>query len=117
MGLTLTAPLVRYSGRHRCTICSVVINLKIQFEAIDDAAHTYRINLLESGRWGGIRRRFPAVRTLFLTDIHTIDPRSPQLVRMHATAIVLHLRGAGDYVDQMLQDMEEPPLTHTAELN
>ncbi|POR35982.1 Uncharacterized protein TPAR_03796 [Tolypocladium paradoxum] len=38
----------------------------------------------------------------------SIDPPSPRLLAIHsAIAHILHLSAAGDYIDKMLQDMEE----------
>ncbi|CAK7220753.1 hypothetical protein SCUCBS95973_004269 [Sporothrix curviconia] len=49
----------------------------------------------------------PVTRTLFVTDTHTIDPPSPRLLAVHrAIAHILHLSGAGDYIDRVLRDME-----------
>lgn len=49
----------------------------------------------------------PVTRTLFVTDTHTIDPPSPRLLAVHrAIAHILHLSGAGRYIDHVLRDME-----------
>ncbi|KAG8664880.1 hypothetical protein FPOAC2_14577 [Fusarium poae] len=81
-------------------------DFRIFFESIDQQAHTYRINtFLPPGLLGGL---LPVTRTLHLTETRSIDPPSPRLLAIHsAIAHILHLSAAGDYIDKMLQDMEE----------
>ncbi|KAL6247174.1 hypothetical protein RBB50_005517 [Rhinocladiella similis] len=52
----------------------------------------------------------PVVRQLYMTSSNTktIDPPSPRLLAIHhAIACILHLSGAGDYIDHVIRDMEE----------
>ena len=50
----------------------------------------------------------PITRELFITSDHSIDPPLPRLLAIHrACCLVMHLSGAGDYVDKVLHDMEE----------
>jgi HNH endonuclease len=49
---------------------------------------------------------FPVTRTLLDTD-KTIDLPSPRLLAIHrAVALILHLSGAGEYIDHILKDMD-----------
>jgi len=49
---------------------------------------------------------FPITRTLLDTD-KTIDLPSPRLLAIHrAVALILHLSGAGEYIDHILKDMD-----------
>jgi len=49
---------------------------------------------------------FPVTRTLLDTD-KTIDLPSPRLLAIHrAIALILHLSGAGEYIDHILKDMD-----------
>ncbi|KAI7972198.1 hypothetical protein EIK77_001187 [Talaromyces pinophilus] len=51
---------------------------------------------------------FPVTRTLMLSPNHTIDPPSLRLLGVHrAIAKILKLSGAGEYIDQILRDMEQ----------
>lgn len=51
---------------------------------------------------------FPVTRTLMLSPNHTIDPPSLRLLGVHrAIAKILKLSGAGEYVEQILRDMEQ----------
>ncbi|KAL2000371.1 hypothetical protein VTN02DRAFT_3208 [Thermoascus thermophilus] len=51
---------------------------------------------------------FPVTRTLMLSPNRTIDPPSPRFLAVHrAIAHILKLGGAGDYIEQILQDMEQ----------
>ncbi|OAA59006.1 hypothetical protein SPI_06208 [Niveomyces insectorum RCEF 264] len=79
----------------------------VYFEPVPDASpNTYRIKSflppLMTRTLG-----LPVTRTLFVTDTHTIDPPSPRLLAVHrAIAHILHLSGAGEYIDAVLRDME-----------
>ncbi|OAX80255.1 hypothetical protein ACJ72_05415 [Emergomyces africanus] len=45
---------------------------------------------------------------IFLNLDQSIEPPSPRLLAIHrAIAYILHLSGAGEYIDKILQDMEE----------
>ncbi|KAL2194646.1 hypothetical protein P885DRAFT_42471 [Corynascus similis CBS 632.67] len=81
-------------------------NFDIYFEPVPGAEpHTYRIeSFLGPIFVGGL----PVTRTLSLTDSHAIDPPSPRLLAIHcAIARILHLSAAGDYIDEILRDMED----------
>lgn len=81
-------------------------DFRIFFTPVDQQPHTYLIDtLLPSGFVDGI----PVTRTLHLTEERTIDPPSPRLLAIHsAIAHILHLSAAGDYIDDILRDAEEP---------
>jgi hypothetical protein len=50
----------------------------------------------------------PVIRTLYLTELRTIDPPSPCLLVIHnAIAHILHLSVAGVYIDKILRDLED----------
>ncbi|KAH8754637.1 hypothetical protein F5883DRAFT_573340 [Diaporthe sp. PMI_573] len=74
----------------------------IFFEPDADAApHTYRIDSFVP-----FSTRFPVTRTLFMHP--SIDPPSERLLALHsAIGHILHLSGAGDYIQVILRDMEE----------
>ncbi|KAK5999031.1 hypothetical protein PT974_01418 [Cladobotryum mycophilum] len=77
------------------------------FEPILDQPHTYRIqSFLEKGFLG--EATLPITRTLYLSENRTIDPPSPRLLALHsAIAHILHLSGAGEYIGQLLRDMDD----------
>jgi hypothetical protein len=95
--LTLTSSLHQRFG-----------NFEIYFEPTQgvETPHTYTIHQTES--FGFQRTRFPITRTLYLTEDRNIDPPSPRLLAVHrAIALILHLSAAGEYIDQILRDLEE----------
>ena len=73
----------------------------------DQTQHTYKIDYVQSNR--PFRDPlFPVTRTLHLTPDHTIDPPSSRLLAIHcAIGHILNLSGAGDYIDDIIQDMDE----------
>ncbi|KAK0657948.1 hypothetical protein B0T16DRAFT_402788 [Cercophora newfieldiana] len=75
----------------------------IFFKRIADALpNTYQIQTFLPFLAGG---RFPITRTLFTHP--SIDPPSERLLALHsAIGHILHLSGAGDYVQAILNDME-----------
>lgn len=83
-------------------------NFEIFFTPVpDQPPHTYRIESflshLVSGTIG-----IPVNRTLLLSPTRTIDPPSPRFLAIHrAIAHILHLSGAGDYIDNLLRDAAE----------
>jgi HNH endonuclease len=82
-------------------------NFDIFFEppASDHPPHTYRISSLLPD---GFLPDLPVTRTLYLSKSRTIDPPSPRLFALHrAIAHILHLSGAGDYIDKMFRDVEK----------
>lgn len=96
--ITLTTDIHRYFGE-----------FKFYFEEMgptDYPPHTYRVTSKENvfARPKGL----PVTRTLFLSPNHTIDPPSAKLLAIHrAISIILHLSGAGEYIDEIIRDMEE----------
>jgi hypothetical protein len=83
-------------------------DFEVYFEpTTDQIRHTYKIgyvqptNLLHNPL-------LPVTRTLHLTPNHTIDPPSAQLLAIHrAIGRILYLSAAGDYIDQILEDMDD----------
>lgn len=67
--------------------------------------HTYKIDSTDTSF---LRNRiFPITRTLFLSPDRNIDPPSPRLFKIHRAIVhILHLSGAGEYSDKILQDIE-----------
>ncbi|KAG5288301.1 hypothetical protein I7I48_10498 [Histoplasma ohiense] len=95
--ITLTHDLHDWFGR-----------FKIFFEPVpDQPPHTYRVgsyvrpNMLPD-------LALPLTRKLYITENRTIDPPLPRLLAIHrAIARILHLSGAGEYIDQILRDLGE----------
>ncbi|KAA8642979.1 HNH endonuclease signature motif containing protein [Aspergillus tanneri] len=51
---------------------------------------------------------FPVTRTLTLSPSRTIDPPHSRLLGVHrAIARIIHLSGAGEYIETIIRDMEE----------
>ncbi|OAL62626.1 hypothetical protein A7C99_5008 [Trichophyton rubrum] len=51
---------------------------------------------------------FPVTRTLLLSPSRTIDPPSARLLGVHrAIAKIMNLSGAGEYIEEVLRDLEE----------
>ncbi|KMU87449.1 hypothetical protein CIHG_05244 [Coccidioides immitis H538.4] len=82
-------------------------NFQIYFEPVPNQEHTYQIDtFLPAAALPEFR--FPITRTLHLTDDRSIDPPVARLLALHrAIAYILHLSGAGEYIDKILRDMEE----------
>ena len=74
---------------------------------VDQIPHSYKIDYVDPNR--PFRDPLlPITRTLYLTRDRTIDPPSPRLLAIHnAIARILYLSGAGDYIDTVIQEMEE----------
>ncbi len=54
------------------------------------------------------RPALPITRDLFITQDRSIDPPMPRLLAIHrACCLIMHLSGAGDYIDKVVRDMEE----------
>ncbi|TPX24825.1 hypothetical protein DIZ76_010269 [Coccidioides immitis] len=80
-------------------------NFAVFFEAVPGQAHTYQVNTFLPP---GILQDLPVTRTFYLTNDRSIEPPSPRLLAIHhAIAHILHLSGAGEYIDNILRDMEE----------
>jgi hypothetical protein len=80
----------------------------IYFEpTADQTQHTYKIDNVQPNNIFG-DPLLPITRTLHLTPDRTIDPPSPRFLAIHrAIGRILHLSGAGDYIDRILRDMDE----------
>jgi hypothetical protein len=76
----------------------------IYFDRVPDTPpSTYRIGTFLPP---GLEDLLPVTRTLFTHP--TIDPPSERLLALHrAIGHILHLSGAGDYIDKILKDMED----------
>ncbi|KKZ67875.1 hypothetical protein EMCG_06404 [[Emmonsia] crescens] len=80
-------------------------NFSVFFEPVPGQMHTYHIDTFHPA---GILPVLPVTRTFYLTSDQSIEPPSPRLLAIHrAIAYILHLSGAGEYIDKILQDMEE----------
>ncbi|KAK0732467.1 hypothetical protein B0T21DRAFT_452061 [Apiosordaria backusii] len=76
----------------------------IFFEPIPEKENTYRIQSFLDPL---LVRDLPVVRTLFLTEDRNIEPPSLRLLALHsAIGHILHLSGAGEYIDSILRDAE-----------
>jgi hypothetical protein len=81
-------------------------SFKIFFERVadHDSADTYQIQAFHP--FLAARLQFPIHRTLF--SHASIDPPSKRLLELHsAIGHVLHLSGAGGYIDEILRDMRD----------
>ncbi|EXL90098.1 hypothetical protein NOF04DRAFT_3415 [Fusarium oxysporum II5] len=80
-------------------------DFRVYFEPVGDTPHTYRIGTFLPP---GLAEDVPVTRTLFLTEDKSIDPPSSRFLAVHrAIAHILHLSAAGDYIDDILSDVEE----------
>lgn len=82
-------------------------NFEVCFEPVPQTQHTYKVDYVNPNHpfWDPL---FLVTRTLYLTPDRNIDPPSPQLLAIHrAIGYILYLSGAGDYIDRILQDMDE----------
>ena len=80
---------------------------EITFEQVQDHPHTYTINYIDPNRMFRIHR-LPITRTLYATPNGSIEPPSPQLLKVHhSIGRILHFSAAGKYIDKFIQDMEE----------
>ncbi|KAL8329816.1 hypothetical protein RB597_005210 [Gaeumannomyces tritici] len=81
-------------------------SFRIFFEPVSDQPHTYRIDAFDS--FVGAMIGLPVTRTLYLSENRTIDRPSPRLLAIHcAIGHILHLSGAGNYIDRVFRDAEE----------
>ncbi|GAW23564.1 hypothetical protein ANO14919_131310 [Xylariales sp. No.14919] len=80
-------------------------SFKVYFEHVPGTDTTYTIGTFHKQSY--VRRApFPVTRELYLTQ--TIEPPSRRLLAVHcAIAHILHLSGAGDYIDKICRDIEE----------
>jgi len=82
-------------------------DFEVYFEPTTQTPHTYKIIPIRSHN---ILRQaiLPVTRTLRLANNHNIDPPSRRLLAIHrAIALILHLSGAGSYIDDILRDLDE----------
>lgn len=82
-------------------------SFKIYFEPSRNtkSPHTYNIDTTETTF---VRHPiFPVTRSLYLSPDRNIDPPSTRLLALHRAIVgILHLSGAGEYAERILQDME-----------
>jgi hypothetical protein len=79
-------------------------DFQIYFEQ-EGQANTYRINTFLPA---AIHHFLPVTRELFLTEDRTIEPPSPRLLAIHrAIAHILHLSAAGEFIDRILNDLDQ----------
>ncbi|KKZ65857.1 hypothetical protein EMCG_08362 [[Emmonsia] crescens] len=80
-------------------------NFSVFFDPVPGLDHTYRIDSFLPAE---VVPELPVTRELFLTTDPSIEPPSPRLLAIHrAIAHILHLSGVGQYIDKILQDMDE----------
>ena len=73
----------------------------------DQEPHTYKIETFQPIILDE-RLPFPVTRTLLLSPNCNIDPPSSRLLAIHrAIAHILHLSGAGEYINKFLSDMDD----------
>ncbi|CAK7233520.1 hypothetical protein SBRCBS47491_008639 [Sporothrix bragantina] len=82
-------------------------SFQVYFEPVLGSGNTYRIQSFFAPQFNNVLG-LPTTRTLVKTEDCTIDPPSPRLLAVHrAIAHILHLSGAGDYIERVLYDMED----------
>ncbi|ODH35408.1 hypothetical protein ACO22_02932 [Paracoccidioides brasiliensis] len=80
---------------------------EIYFEPIEGANNRYTIRSTERNPIL-CERLLPITRMLSLSPSCSIDPHSSRLLKVHrAIALILKLSGAGEYIENILRDMEE----------
>lgn len=78
---------------------------EVFFQALE-TPHTYRIDSFLHP--DTVRGAFPVTRTLYQTEDRTIDLPSPRLLALHyAIAHILHLSGAGEYINKVLDNLDK----------
>ena len=80
----------------------------VSFEpTVDQASHSYKVDYIDPDR--PFRDPLlPVTRSLYITPDRTIDPPFSRFLAIHhAIARILHLSGAGDYINHVIQEMEE----------
>ncbi|KAL2380520.1 hypothetical protein RJZ90_004552 [Blastomyces dermatitidis] len=101
-GIDIDQPFNAMSLTH--DLHALFSNFKVFFEPVPGQEHTYQIDTFLPP---GILQDIPVTCTLYLTDNQSIDPPSSRLLALHcAIAHILHLSGAGEYIDSILRDME-----------
>ena len=82
---------------------------KASFDAIPNQPNTYKIDSISQNLIKD--PLLPVTRTLRHPPNCRFDPPSPRLLAVHhAIARILHLTGAGDYIDRVLRDLESPDI-------
>ena len=77
---------------------------EIYFHLIDQATHEYSINTFSDALFGR-QLSFPVRRSLFLTEERTIEPPSSRFLAIHsAIGKILHMSGAGEYIERTFRD-------------
>ncbi|KAM3548064.1 hypothetical protein ARSEF4850_009639 [Beauveria asiatica] len=96
--ITLTLSLHRAFG-----------NFDLYFTPITDHPHTYEIKTFRGIGY----TMLPVTRTLYLAADHQIDPPLPRLLALHrAIGQILHLSGAGEYIDNVFRKFEDGLVQH-----
>ncbi|KAM5445468.1 hypothetical protein MaudCBS49596_007452 [Microsporum audouinii] len=81
-------------------------NFKVYFTPIPGHEHTYQV---ESFLHPAVLSSLPVTRELYVTEDRSIDPPLPRLLAIHrAIAQILKISAAGEYIDKILRDMEDP---------
>jgi hypothetical protein len=79
--------------------------LKVYFEADPDFQNRYIIKTTDHLMF---RVMLPVTQDLFIASDHNIDLPMPRLLAIHrACCLIVHLSGAGEYIDKVPRDMEE----------
>ncbi|KAJ8126456.1 hypothetical protein O1611_g7183 [Lasiodiplodia mahajangana] len=82
-------------------------DFQVYFEPVLNRDHVYTVGTHISGDFF-FRPALPITRELYLTPERTIEPPSRRLLAIHcAISHILHLSGAGEYIDKIYRDMEE----------
>jgi hypothetical protein len=84
-------------------------DLNIYFEPVPNAGAPNTYIIQQATSYPFFRRpKFPLTRTLFTTLDRTIDLPSSRLLAIHwACSLILHLSGAGEFVNKVIRDMDE----------
>ncbi len=80
---------------------------KIYFEPAPNAQTQPTYNIKSTRRT--FSRHVPVTRTLYEVSNRTIALPNPRFLAIHrAIALILHMSAAGEYIDRILREMEEP---------
>ncbi|EGE02765.1 hypothetical protein TEQG_01802 [Trichophyton equinum CBS 127.97] len=78
----------------------------IFLEPVDSQEHTYYVKSLKSAI--SLAFGLPVPPCLFISDDRSIEPPSPRLLALHrAIAHILFLSGAGEYINEILNDFDK----------
>jgi hypothetical protein len=79
-------------------------NFEVFFEALPGQEHTYRVQTFLEPY---LLPDLPVERTLYLTEDRSVEPPLPRMLALHsAIAHILHLSAAGNYIDEILRDLD-----------